>query len=538
MYTWLALFACVGDSHLSRKTNLDFADETGLLTKSSESPKGSGRTDVLDLNDEDLPFLRLPTVSDMASVTTMVICIADFHNITEDSQYDYLQTALPEGIATRLSNVHTIRVVERALICDVLKELRLQATDLMNESTTCEIGNLVGSTHSILGSFECAGRLKLNVRLVENKTGKVICGFNKASVDRFYLEAVIAYDIARSLGSSLPSPPPEKEHTIESLVTKHREEADRLFYNGQYFDAYQRYCDASDANPLDIELHRCIEKCAQHGSLEMQLLERYRHLAHRNPTNAIFANFLGNAYLMIDPYDKERKAQNQYSRALSLDPSNSAPLNNLAIISYRNGDLDRAEVLFQEYTEQCPDDASGLLNLGILYVTKFTNDQTNVRARDRAEIILKNAIAQKPEMFLAHKTIARLHHAAGRKEEALRAYECSLILNRDQVDVWERVQRLRHELGISRPVTVSADDMQTRTIIRSKGLSELASHVVWSLKNQHFESAIANSKELCLQVPNNPFAYILLASGYEGIGDKQEAKKALHAAYLLLEKNR
>ena len=240
------------------------------------------------------------------------------------------------------------------------------------------------------------------------------------------------------------------------------EKAIRFFDAKEYAQAFHAYCRLSDRDIANIATHRWIEKCARIGHLERQFLERYLRLVERNPQSAVLRNYLGNAYLMLDPKDREGKAQKQYEKALSCDPKFAPPLNNLAIIASRQGDNIKAESMFQRYLDACPEDAPAWVNLGLLYLAKVEKDPNDIETVGITEKAFNRAIQLQQGLASGYKGLGRLFAVTEQKEKALAAFRQSLALNRDQPQVSRQIELLEWNLDVAHAGSAPIDDMTTR----------------------------------------------------------------------------
>ena len=175
------------------------------------------------------------------------------------------------------------------------------------------------------------------------------------------------------------------------------DKGERLLLAKDYAGAFHAFSKASDAAPRKVEFHRKIEECARRGKLGSAFLERYRALVEKNPQSAILHNYLGNAYLLLDPEDKDGEGAKQYQTALRIDTNFAPPLINLGILASRHGDFENAESLFLRYLQAEPDDAVGWINLGILYLNR-ADKSTEQKAEilGKAEQSLNRALSREP----------------------------------------------------------------------------------------------------------------------------------------------
>jgi tetratricopeptide (TPR) repeat protein len=323
----------------------------------------------------------------------------------------------------------------------------------------------------------------------------------------------------------------EKERRPPNLNTPER--ANTAFVSKDYATAYEIYSHLSDTDLANIQYHRRIEECARMGKgrLGSEFLDRYSRLVEQHPENAVLHNYLGNAYLMLDPKDRSGKAQEQYDKAIVLDSRLAMPLANLGIIAYRQGRITEAESFFQRYLELCPQDAPAWVNLGLLYVTKVEKNADDREAGRNASTALEKALTMDPGLASAYKGLGRLFAATGRKEKALNAYQHCLALNYDQPDVRRQVELLAYETGESRLSATMPDDMQTRSWSGTK----LILAAMQALDQKRYTDAERLCLELLCRQPENPLAYRLLGKAYEGQGRVEEARKTFEKAPQLSE---
>lgn len=68
-----------------------------------------------------------------------------------------------------------VRVVERRQLRQILEELKLSASGLIDEQTAIKAGKLLGANALVLGSFLKFGdSVKINIRVVKTETGEIL----------------------------------------------------------------------------------------------------------------------------------------------------------------------------------------------------------------------------------------------------------------------------------------------------------------------------------------------------------------------------
>jgi len=176
--------------------------------------------------------------------------------------------------------------------------------------------------------------------------------------------------------------------------------------------------------------------------LLQQLYQRYQEKVKSSPDEPVYHNALGNACLAIDPTDPEDRARRAYERAMGLDPTLSPPLNNLAIIHFRNNDLETAEKLFRAYIGLEPTDAVARINLAELLTREIEADPVNTNRLEVARSALEVARTMNEGSSRVQKLWGRWYEAQDREEEALAAYRRGLALDSDDRFLIQKVERL------------------------------------------------------------------------------------------------
>ncbi len=103
------------------------------------------------------------------------IAIIYFDNSSDDKKLDQLKKGLADMLISDLSKVSMLDVVERARLEEILKEQELNNSAKFDHETATKIGKLLGAEHIMTGSFfELMGRLRIDSRLIDVETGKII----------------------------------------------------------------------------------------------------------------------------------------------------------------------------------------------------------------------------------------------------------------------------------------------------------------------------------------------------------------------------
>ena len=158
--------------------------------------------------------------AEKALISRPVVAVLAFDYSGKDAALEPLTQGLAQMLISDLSKMSTIQVVERAQIQALLKEQKLVQNGAVEAHTAARIGKLLGARYLVLGSyFDLMKQMRLDARLVEVQTGKVITAVGQAGpVDDFWtLETAFAKKLEIALSETLPkttSPSPAATGSI------------------------------------------------------------------------------------------------------------------------------------------------------------------------------------------------------------------------------------------------------------------------------------------------------------------------------------
>ncbi len=165
--------------------------------------------------------MALLLVAAVLAAGAPTVSVMPFDNRTGDGAYDVMEKGLADMLLTDLSGAQGLVVVERSRLNEVIGELKLQRSALFDASTVQKIGKLLGATHLVTGQLlKVAPELRVDVRLVEIGTGKVLYGANVAGKpDRlFELEQELVTRFLDGLGQKGVLPSRSGPAKLETLL--------------------------------------------------------------------------------------------------------------------------------------------------------------------------------------------------------------------------------------------------------------------------------------------------------------------------------
>ncbi|OGR37060.1 MAG: hypothetical protein A2051_06105 [Desulfovibrionales bacterium GWA2_65_9] len=143
--------------------------------------------------------------------TTLAVLPFENNAVTDHQAYAPLAQGLAAMLITDLKLAGTsLKVIERAQIAALLKEIALGQSGMLDAGTAVQAGRLLGAQAIAFGSFMVLGNdVRLDVRIVKTETSESILGASiMGKKDEFMkLERQLAEKIAASLKTTLAPPP-------------------------------------------------------------------------------------------------------------------------------------------------------------------------------------------------------------------------------------------------------------------------------------------------------------------------------------------
>lgn len=133
----------------------------------------------------------------------IIIAILPFNNNSPDKSLDSTGVALADLISAQLASKKGFKLVERQRIEDILKEMKLGQTGMIDQNTAIQVGKMLGANVMGFGSFSTLGKkVLLTMRLVKVETGEIVGGVSERSDDISNLD-LLAENAAKKLSDSL-----------------------------------------------------------------------------------------------------------------------------------------------------------------------------------------------------------------------------------------------------------------------------------------------------------------------------------------------
>jgi TolB-like protein len=115
----------------------------------------------------------------------ITVAVWDLENLCPSEAHVELGELLATQVIEVLQKREDYTVVERERLLLALEELHLGTTQLADESTRLKLGRLVGARFMVFGGYTIIGnKMRLDLRMVEVETGRVLSAVQKISSDQ------------------------------------------------------------------------------------------------------------------------------------------------------------------------------------------------------------------------------------------------------------------------------------------------------------------------------------------------------------------
>ena len=144
----------------------------------------------------------------LAAPTPPTVAILYFDYNGKTAELEVLRKGLAQMLISDLSGSPAIRVVERDRLEDILAELKLQGSGKIDAQSAAKVGKLLGAKYLVVGGyFDLAGALRVDERIVDVETGRVLksFGINGKPGDFLPVEQKLAADLGDWFAANLPA---------------------------------------------------------------------------------------------------------------------------------------------------------------------------------------------------------------------------------------------------------------------------------------------------------------------------------------------
>lgn len=176
---------------------------------------------------------------------TKTVAISYFDNTSGTEEYNPLSKGLADMLITDLSNVKSLKIVEREKLESLLKEIELGDGKFIDPNTAQKLGKGLGAGYMLTGSFLIMGEtMRIDTRLVDVGTGEVTMAeeITGEKGTFFELEKILVNKLIATLNVDLSR---SEQRKVKKVQT-------------ESFEAFNAYSSAIDA--LDNEKYDASKK--------------------------------------------------------------------------------------------------------------------------------------------------------------------------------------------------------------------------------------------------------------------------------------
>lgn len=110
------------------------------------------------------------------SKRTLAVLYFDNNSLTKKDEMDPLRKGLADMLITELNKIDQFQVVERSRLQQMLEEMKLGQSGLLDSQSAVQVGKMLGAQNLLLGSFMhlLDGQMRIDVRIVNVETGVTV----------------------------------------------------------------------------------------------------------------------------------------------------------------------------------------------------------------------------------------------------------------------------------------------------------------------------------------------------------------------------
>ncbi len=184
------------------------------------------------------PVLRVAP-SPQEGVVSPAVAVMDFENLSTSGELDPLQAPLSDMFCATLSQIPEVTLVKRARIKEVIEELGLAATGLVDPQTAAKLGRLLGAQRILVSSFvEMGGILRFDSHLIDTESGQLVAALVVSGSKDEYAGWV--EELARQVAAALRVPMPSAEQGAKVEAPTESWEAYRYLERAIYYRSVER----------------------------------------------------------------------------------------------------------------------------------------------------------------------------------------------------------------------------------------------------------------------------------------------------------
>ncbi len=416
------------------------------------------------------------------------VTILPFEVLSLRPEIKSLGNDISENITEALSEISDINATDQALTKNILKDLDIKISSLSDEKNSVKVGKYLEAELIVPGTVEFDnGKYKLNVKLVNPKTGKQIKQIELVSKDLFELQNKVAFEIINQQKIKLNKI--QKERITKNIKSTKSIKALEYYnkgiellsqYSGQKYDGAiknfdkalledrsyfkansakikakalwtyeQKQFDNHNYNNLLFETEESINKFLKDGNGNSDIykalsLTAYIHNDYekgkKSAKKALEINHYDDeAYTFLWINSGAKLQDKNINKALKLNPISVLSHTELGKAYQKSDKIDDANNEYSEALKSSPDNLIINFNLAKIYLKTGRLDESIIK--------FKNVISHVPDSSTLYSGIAEAYRYKDRLAESIDAYKTSISLNPNDLNTHLNLGTIYTEQG-------------------------------------------------------------------------------------------
>ncbi|TAL26042.1 MAG: tetratricopeptide repeat protein, partial [Nitrospirae bacterium] len=307
------------------------------------------------------------------------IAVLPFRNLMQKEDLNWLSEGIASTITAKLGSIKGLALVERTQLQLTIKELGLQQSGIVDDSTAVKAGKSMGAQIVVIGEFQVVGdQVRISARFVEVQTAKVVSTtvVTGSFQNIFTLQDDVSFSLAKNLNIDIGEDiKKEIKGSAPSNITAYEyySKGYAQWTQGDLDKALEYYQKAVSIDPnYENALFELGYINNEKGEYR-KAIEYYNKVAVLNPRAKDALNNLGLAYSQLNDIPN---AEKWYKKSLELDPNNPLSLNGLGLVMWKDKRYKDAEYWYKKAIQSDPKYFLAYYNLGIVYEADKQYDES------------------------------------------------------------------------------------------------------------------------------------------------------------------
>ncbi len=196
---------------------------------------------------------------------TIAVLYFQNNSLADRQNMEPLQKGLADMLITELSKIQALKVIERNQLQQMIEEMKLGQSGMVDEQTAQKVGSLLGAQTLLLGSYVAmfGGKMRIDARIVEVETGRTIEAEEVTGKvkDLFKLVQKLSGKIAKALNVKLTKADKKRLKTVQN----------KSFDAALYFSKGLEFEDAGQLDQAKTMFQKALKINPKYKSAQIEL---------------------------------------------------------------------------------------------------------------------------------------------------------------------------------------------------------------------------------------------------------------------------